>query len=88
MMELISLKAISDNLWLTGDDKTLNPEKYFIIIPALFGNGESSSPSNMPSLSPFPNVLFYDNVKAQHELVTKHLGINHAKAVLGWCKIP
>lgn len=29
-------------------------------------------------------MLFYDNVRAQHELVTKKLGIKHARAVLGW----
>ena len=29
-------------------------------------------------------MTFYDNVRAQHELVTKHLGIIHARAVLGW----
>ncbi|RAR14481.1 homoserine acetyltransferase family protein [Stemphylium lycopersici] len=76
--------TISDNVWLTGPDKTLDPSKYYIIMPALFGNGQSSSPSNMPDLRPFPEVLFYDNVRAQHELVTKHLGIKHARAVLGW----
>lgn len=76
--------VISDNLWLTGKDKTLNPEKYYIIIPALFGNSQSSSPSNTPDLRPFPEVLFYDNVRAQYELVTKNLGIKHARAVLGW----
>ena len=27
----------------------LNPEKYFIIVPNMFGNGLSSSPSNMPA---------------------------------------
>lgn len=76
--------TISTNFWLIGPDKDLNPENYYIIIPALFGNGESSSPSNRPDLKPFPNVTFYDNVRAQHELVTKHLGIQHARAVLGW----
>ncbi|OCK94985.1 homoserine acetyltransferase family protein [Cenococcum geophilum 1.58] len=76
--------SISDNFWLIGEDKTLNPKKYFIIVTALFGNGQSSSPSNMPNLKPFPDVLFYDNVKAQHILVTKHLGVTHARAVLGW----
>ena len=76
--------VISDNAWLTGPDKTLDPSKYYIIMPALFGNGQSSSPSNMPDLRPFPEVLFYDNVRAQHELVTKHLGVKHARAVLGW----
>lgn len=75
---------ISDNLWLTGQDKTLNPSNFYIIIPALFGNSQSSSPSNTPNLRPFPEVLFYDNVRAQYELVTKHLGIKHARAVLGW----
>ena len=75
---------ISDNEWLIGDDKTLNPKKYYIIITALFGNSQSTSPSNRPELRPFPDVLFYDNVRAQHELVTKHLGISHARAVLGW----
>jgi len=76
--------VISDNLWLIGSDKTLDPSKYYIIIPALFGNGQSSSPSNKPNLRPFPAVLFYDNVRAQYELVTKHLGIKHARAVVGW----
>ncbi|KAF7561567.1 hypothetical protein G7046_g2581 [Stylonectria norvegica] len=75
--------AISDNEWLVGKDKTLNPDKYFIIIPALFGNGQSTSPSNS-AISPFPDVSFYDNVRAQHELVTKGLNIKHLRAVLGW----
>lgn len=75
---------ISDNEWLIGEDKTLNPKNYFIIITALFGNGQSSSPSNRPDLRPFPEVTFYDNVKAQHRLVTEKLGIKHARAVLGW----
>ncbi|KAJ5226350.1 hypothetical protein N7468_007575 [Penicillium chermesinum] len=76
--------AISDNFWLIGEDKTLNPNRYFIIITALFGNGESSSPSNTLAPGPFPKCSFYDNVRAQYELVTKHLGITHLYAVLGW----
>jgi homoserine acetyltransferase len=76
--------AIADNEWLIGENMTLDPKEYFIIITALFGNGQSSSPSNRPDLKPFPNVTFYDNVRAQHELVTKHLGVKHARAVLGW----
>jgi homoserine acetyltransferase len=75
---------ISDNEWLIGSDKTLSPEKYFIIITALFGNGQSKSPSNSPDLIPFPSVTFYDNVKAQHRLLTEKLGIKHLRAVLGW----
>ncbi|KAF4978330.1 hypothetical protein FZEAL_5270 [Fusarium zealandicum] len=75
--------AISDNEWLVGKDKTLNPEQYFIIIPALFGNGQSTSPSNS-DINPFPHVSFHDNVRAQHQLVSQKLGIKHLRAVLGW----
>jgi len=74
---------ISDNEWLVGEDKTLNPKKYFIIITALIGNGQSISPSNS-KISPFPDVLFYDNVKAQHRLLTEKLGITHLRAITGW----
>jgi homoserine acetyltransferase len=81
--ELTTAAAISDNVWLIGEDKTLNPKNYFIVVPALFGNGQSASPSNT-SIRPFPKVTFYDNVKAQHQLVTQHLEIKHARAVLGW----
>ena len=37
-----------DNEWLVGDGMGLDPNKYFIIIPNMLGNGLSSSPSNMP----------------------------------------
>lgn len=74
---------ISDNEWLIGEDKALNPKKYFIIITALFGNGQSISPSNS-KIAPFPDVSFYDNVRAQHQLLTQHLGIKHLRAVTGW----
>jgi homoserine acetyltransferase len=76
--------VISDNEWLIGEDKTLNPKKYFIIITALFGNGQSTSPSNSPTIKPFPKVSFYDNVRAQHTLVVSKFRIKHLRAVLGW----
>ncbi|KAI0456815.1 Alpha/Beta hydrolase protein [Xylaria acuta] len=75
---------ISDNVWLLGEDMTLNPKKYFIIIPALFGNGQSTSPSNTPEPRPFPQITVFDNVAAQYRLVTEQLGVKHVKAVLGW----
>ena len=58
------------------------PFQYFIIIPALLGNGQSSSPSNHTA-NPFPQITFYDNVRAQYRLV-EHLGIRHLFAVVGW----
>lgn len=75
--------AISDNEWLIGKDKTLNPADYYIIITALFGNGQSTSPSNS-DINPFPDVSFFDNVRAQHQLLTEKLQVKHLRAVLGW----
>ncbi len=76
-----------DNEWLIGEGMALDPQKYFIIIPNMIGNGLSSSPSNTPqpyNKARFPNVSFYDNVSAQHRLVTKKFGIEKIALVVGW----
>ncbi|MAQ35694.1 MULTISPECIES: alpha/beta fold hydrolase [Thioclava] len=76
-----------DNEWLIGPGMALDPEKYFIIIPNMFGNGLSTSPSNTPepyNADRFPNVTAYDNVKAQHRLVTEKFGIEKIRMVTGW----
>lgn len=76
-----------DNEWLIGPGMALDPEKYFIIIPNMFGNGLSSSPSNTPEPyngPRFPLVTAYDNVRAQHRLVTEKFGLKKLKMVLGW----
>ena len=62
-----------ENEWLIGAGKALDPEKFFIIIPNMFGNGLSISPSNAPApfdAARFPHVTAYDNVRQQHQLVT------------------
>lgn len=78
---------IASNEWLIGAGKALDPEKYFIIVPCLFGNGQSSSPSNTPAPFDgprFPNCTLYDNVKCQHRLVTEKFGIKKIALVTGW----
>src|SRR5215510_1211909 len=65
----------------------LDPKKYFIIVPNMFGNGLSSSPSNTPppfDRAAFPNITLYDNVVCQHRLVTEHLGIERVRLVVGF----
>jgi homoserine acetyltransferase len=53
-----------------------------VIVMALFGNGESSSPSNTPD---FPDSLDYrDCVRAQHHLLTEHLGIQAVDVMMGF----
>jgi homoserine O-acetyltransferase len=76
-----------DNEWLIGEGMALDPNKYFIIVPNMFGNGLSSSPSNTPQpwdRARFPNITMYDNVRAQHRLVTEHFGIETLPLVTGW----
>ncbi|CUH67461.1 Homoserine O-acetyltransferase [Thalassovita gelatinovora] len=76
-----------DNEWLIGAGMALDPEKYFIIIPNMFGNGLSSSPSNTPepyNADRFPDVTPYDNVMAQHRLITEKFGIEKIRMVTGW----
>lgn len=76
-----------DNEWLIGKGMALDPDKYFIIIPNMLGNGLSSSPSNTPepyNASRFPQITAYDNVRAQHQLVTEHFGISKLPLVTGW----
>ncbi|MGE7094311.1 alpha/beta fold hydrolase [Lysinibacillus sp. NPDC048646] len=77
----------TDNEWLIGPGKALDPEKYFIIVPNMLGNGLSSSPSNTPPpyhQAHFPHVSIYDNVRLQHQLVTKKFGITKIALVVGW----
>lgn len=77
----------SDNEWLIGSGMALDPAKYFIIIPNMFGNGLSSSPSNTPppyDKARFPRITAYDNVRAQHRLVNEKFGIQNVKLVTGW----
>lgn len=76
-----------DNEWLVGKGMALDPAKYFVIIPNMFGNGLSSSPSNTPepyNAARFPQVTACDNVRAQHRLVTEKFKIKKVKLVTGW----
>jgi len=76
-----------DNEWLIGEGMALDPQKYFIIIPNMLGNGLSSSPSNVPppyNKARFPHVTFYDNVRAQYLLITEKFGIEKIALVVGW----
>lgn len=72
---------------MIGPDMALDPERYFIIVPNLFGNGLSSSPSNSPSpnnASGFPAISYHDNVTMQHRLVTELFGIEKVALVCGF----
>jgi homoserine O-acetyltransferase len=68
--------------WLIGPDKILDPTRWFIVIPNMFGNGLSSSPSgndDYPTL-----VTIYDNVQAQRQTLSDLFGIDRVACVYGW----
>jgi homoserine O-acetyltransferase len=68
--------------WLIGPDGVLDPTRWFIVIPNMFGNGLSSSPSNT---APWPAlVTAHDNVAAQRRLLTEVFGVERLHAVYGW----
>src|SRR5215472_8228586 len=73
--------------WLIGADKALDPSKLFLVATELFGNGNSSSPSNTPQPyhgPRFPVTTIRDNVEAVHRLLTEELKITHVRAIVGF----
>jgi len=76
-----------DNEYLIGEGMALDPRRYFIVVPNLFGNGVSSSPSNTPSpldRARFPKVTIYDNVLVQRRLLAELFGVDRLALAVGW----
>lgn len=72
---------------LIGRGRPLDPRRYFIVIPNMFGNGVSSSPSTSQNglrRRRFPDISLYDNVKQQARLVFEHLQVEAIELVCGW----
>jgi homoserine O-acetyltransferase len=75
------------NAFLIKPGMALDPERYFIVVPNMLGNGVSSSPSNTPhplGQGGFPSVTIYDNVRLQHRLLTEVLGVETLALAIGW----
>jgi homoserine O-acetyltransferase/O-succinyltransferase len=77
----------ADNRYLIGPGLAVDPERYFVVVPNLLGNGVSTSPSNAGhpvARGRFPVTTIYDNVVLQHRLVTEHLGATAVELAVGW----
>jgi len=70
---------------LIGPGKLADSSRYFVVAIDALGNGVSSSPSNSADQpgGAFPAITITDMVNSQHRLLTKHLHIDHVKAVMG-----
>ena len=70
----------SEDIFTFGAIDAIDTERFFVIVVDALGNGVSASPSNYPD---FPAVTIGDMVRAQHQLVTDVLGIDHLHSVVG-----
>ncbi|HWK47074.1 MAG TPA: alpha/beta fold hydrolase [Stellaceae bacterium] len=71
-----------DQEWLIGPEGVLDPTRWFIVIPDMFGNGLSTSPSTSAA---WPGlVTSLDNVQAQRRLLREQFGITRLACVYGW----
>ena len=68
--------------WLIGPDGILDPTRWCIIQPDMFGNGLSSSPSNVADYPAL--VTAWDNVHAQRRLLAEQFGVTRVACVYGW----
>lgn len=76
-----------DTEWLIGEGNPLDPSKYFIIIPNMFGNGLSSSPSNTPppfDRGRYPHFTLTDNVLLQRRFLLEKFNIERLALVYGF----
>ncbi len=67
---------------LLGPGQPLDAARYYVILPDAVGHGKSSKPSD-GLRTRFPRYNYDDMVEAQYRLVTEHLGVHHARLVLG-----
>ena len=77
----------TDIEWLIGPGKILDSDIWFIIIPNMFGNGLSSSPSNIAEpygTGLFPQFSHWDNVQAQRRMLADVFGIDRIALAYGW----
>ncbi|WP_404788874.1 alpha/beta fold hydrolase [Altericista sp. CCNU0014] len=73
--------------WSIRPDGILDPTRWFIVIPNMFGNGLSSSPSNCEDCGLAEQGFWFthlDNVRAQEQLLRETFGIERLALVYGW----
>lgn len=77
----------TDTQFMVREGGALDPTRYFIVIPNLFGNGLSSSPSNTPWPdvgTRYPDMTYYDAVHVQRRMLAELWGIEKVALVYGW----
>ncbi|MCF7701369.1 alpha/beta fold hydrolase [Loktanella sp. M215] len=76
-----------DTEWLIGPGRVLDPDDWFIVIPNMFGNGLSTSPSTIDApfgKDRYPTFTHWDNVHAQRRLLEEVFGVTRLAMIYGW----
>lgn len=76
----------ASHLPMIGGGRAFDPARHFIVAIDLFGNGNSTSPSQLDTpgqRAVFPRIDVADNVAAQRRLVAA-LGVRRIRLVYGW----
>ncbi len=80
-------RASGNRPWVDDPASPLHGGEYCVVIPCLFGAGESSSPSNTQGAQAgphFPAISLADNVRAQRELLRARFEDARPRLVVGW----
>jgi len=67
---------------LFGPGQLLDAARFFIVLPDGIGHGQSSRPSDGLHMR-FPKYGYGDMVRAQHDLLTQCLSVDHLRLVMG-----
>jgi len=67
---------------LFGPGQLLDADRYYLILVDNVGHGKSSKPSDGMHAR-FPQYDYDDMVRAQYDLLTQGLGVNHLRLILG-----
>jgi homoserine O-acetyltransferase len=67
---------------LFGPGQPFDTSAYFVVLPDGIGHGRSSKPSDGLHAH-FPKYTYNDMVDAEHELLTRGLGVNHLRVAMG-----
>lgn len=67
---------------LFGPGQLLDAARFYLILPDGIGHGGSSRPSDGLHMR-FPRYTYDDMVRAQHQMLTECLGVNHLRLVMG-----
>ncbi len=67
---------------LFGPGQLLDASRYYLILPDGIGTGKSSKPSDGLHAR-FPHYCYHDMIEAQYQLLTRGLGVDHLRLVIG-----